>query len=96
MALSFLNPSRSYDKIRESIHFTAHDGMFEIRFFVQVAALLSILPGPVKNEAGYLKAFDTMRDAIHEAARGAYSSGSTNMYTLTPVHFRRHLLPQRG
>ncbi|MHA6646292.1 DUF1488 family protein [Mesorhizobium sp. A623] len=96
MALSFLNPSRTYDKTRRSVHFTAHDGMFEIRFFVEVAALLSILPGAVKDEAGYLKAFDTMRDAIHEAARRAYSSGSTNMYTLTSVHFRRHLLLQKG
>ncbi len=32
MTLEFLNPSRSFDKVRNAIHFIGHDGMFEVRF----------------------------------------------------------------
>ena len=34
MALTFPNQSRSYDEANKQIRFSGHDGMFEVRFFV--------------------------------------------------------------
>ena len=39
MTLEFLNPSRSFDEVRNAIRFIGHDGMFEVPFFVEVEAL---------------------------------------------------------
>ena len=39
MTLEFLNPSRSFDEVRNAMRFIGHDGMFEVPFFVEVEAL---------------------------------------------------------
>ena len=39
MTLAFPNPSRSFDEVRNAVRFIGHDGMFEVRFFVEAGAL---------------------------------------------------------
>ena len=39
MTLAFPNPSRSFDEARNAVLFFGHDGVFEIRFFVEAGAL---------------------------------------------------------
>ncbi|WP_157020365.1 DUF1488 family protein [Mesorhizobium xinjiangense] len=43
MTLEFPNRSRSFDDVRNAVRFIGHDGMFEVPFFVEAAALT--LPG---------------------------------------------------
>ena len=45
MALNFPNPSRSFDAARNGVRFTGHDGLFEVSFLVEAAAL-------AKSESG--------------------------------------------
>jgi len=89
MTLAFLNPSRSFDEARNAILFFGHDGMFEIRFFVDIAALAEGQPrGSRMSEAQYLSAFDAMRASIHDVARKVYSRQRRNLNTLTAADFR--------
>jgi hypothetical protein len=39
LTLAFPNPSRSFDEVRNAVRFIGHDGMFQIRFFVEAGAL---------------------------------------------------------
>ena len=39
MTLAFPNTARSFDEVRKAVRFFGHDGMFEIRFFVEAEAL---------------------------------------------------------
>ena len=88
VTLAFPNPSRSFDEAKNAVRFTGHDGMFEVRFFVEAGALASAaLPGAA-SETGYLSAFDSLRGSIHDAARKAYSQGRRDYYTLTADDFR--------
>ena len=88
MTLSFLNPSRSYDTARQRVHFSGHDGMFEIAFSVEIDALPSTGAGYTAGESHYLAAFDNMRDLIHDVARKAYSGDRKSLYVLTSRDFR--------
>lgn len=86
MTLAFHNPSRSFDDVRGAVRFVGHDGMFEVRFFVEAEALA---PGkPALTEAESLTAFDASRGSIHDAARKAYAHGRRDSYTLTAADFR--------
>jgi hypothetical protein len=86
MTLAFLNPSRSFDEARSAVRFIGHDGMFEVRFFVETDALV---PGkPALTEAESLTAFDASRGSIHDVARKAYTNGHRDSYTLTAADFR--------
>ncbi len=87
MTLAFLNPSRSYDETRRAIRFTGHDGMFEIRFFVDVEVFASLEAGNWPSEAASLLAFDASVEAIHRVARKAYSRDRRDMYTLSVEDF---------
>lgn len=40
MTLAFPNPSRSYDATGKAVRFAGPDGMFEVRFYVEVDALM--------------------------------------------------------
>lgn len=73
MTLNFPNESRSFDARRNLIRFWGHDSALEISFFVQVDALFKLNPQTRNLEAGFLEAFDAVRDRIHEAARKVYS-----------------------
>jgi hypothetical protein len=90
MTLAFPNPSRSFDEARNAVLFFGHDGLFEIRFFVEAGALTisgTALPISGMSEAKCLSAFDAVRTSILEVAREAYSHGRRNYYTLTAADF---------
>jgi hypothetical protein len=91
MTLAFPNPSRSFDEVRNAVRFTGHDGMFEVRFFVEAGALAKSdteLRRTGASESKCLAAFDALRTSIHNVAREAYSHGRRNSYTLTAADFR--------
>jgi Protein of unknown function (DUF1488) len=82
MALSFPNPSRSYDETKHCVRFWAYDESLEIPFFVEEDALCSIDPEATRTEAGILNAFDRHRDRILKAAARVYSRRRKGSYTL--------------
>ena len=89
MTLSFPNPSRTYDEVRNAVRFIGHDGMFEIRFFVEAAALAAAAPqGTRMAETECLSAFDAMRKSIYDVADRVYSRKRRNISTLTADDFR--------
>lgn len=91
MTLAFPNPSRSFDEVRNAVRFFGHDGMFEIRFFVEAGVLAkagATSRGSTASEGECLSAFDALRASIYDVAREAYSHGHLNSYTLTISDFR--------
>jgi len=89
MMLAFPNPSRSFDEVRNAVCFFGHDGVFEIRFFVEAAALAARGSQTLRmSEAKCLSAFDTLCTTIHDVAREAYSHDRQSSYTLTASDFR--------
>ena len=80
MTLEFPNPSRSFDEARNAVRFIGHDGMFEVPFFVEAAAL-SRQRRTERSETDFLTAFDAARSLIHDVAREAYSHGRRTSYT---------------
>ena len=93
MTLGFPNKSRSFDQARKVICFIGHDGMFEIRFFLEAAALAKPggKPGRIEAlEAECLAAFDVARGSIQDVAREAYANanGRRTAYILTAADFR--------
>ena len=71
MTLNFPNPTRSFDEMRNAVCFVGHDGIFEIRFFVEAGALADDggAHGSRMSEAKCLSAFDRLRGSIHDVAR---------------------------
>ncbi|MEY9721042.1 hypothetical protein ABIA22_003532 [Sinorhizobium fredii] len=91
MTLLFPNPIRSLDEKRNAVRFIGHDGMFEVRFFVEAEALViadAELRRSEVSESKLLSAFDALRPSIYAVARKAYSSGRRDSYTLTAADFR--------
>lgn len=87
MTLEFPNRSRSFDEARNAVRFIGHDGMFEVPFFVEAAALAR--PGSTElSQTDCLTAFDAARGSIHDVAREAYSHGRRTSYILTAADFR--------
>lgn len=86
MTLEFPNPSRSFDDVRNAIRFTGYDGMFQVSFYIEAAAL-SLSDGNALSETQCLTAFDADVASIHKAARKAYSRGRRPSYTLTAADF---------
>ena len=89
MALNFPNPTRTFDEMRGAVGFVGHDGLFEIRFFVEAGAL-GTLPPPESDvfEAKCLSAFDEWRASIHKVALKVYAKRRSTSYTLTAADFR--------
>ena len=87
MTLSFPNESRSYDARGNVIRFWGYDSALVIPFFVEVGALHKLYAQTRNGEAGYLEAFDAMRDRIYEAARSVYSRGRRASYLLAAADF---------
>ena len=83
MALNFPNQSRSYDEVHDRIRFIGHDGVFEIAFYVETEALAKTTENLVRNEHGYLAAFDAARGPIERVANKAYSQEKNAMIVLT-------------
>lgn len=87
MALEFINPTRSFDPVRNAVRFVGHDGMFQVGFIVEAAALAQIGHAAL-SEQDFLGAFDRSRASIHDAAREAYSKERRSSYTLTSDDLR--------
>ena len=88
MALTFPNNSRSYDETKHRIRFLGYDGMFEVKFFVEIDALSKAMHKVVAGESALLEGFDSVRDDILDVAQQAYSNGrGKTMYVLTPTDF---------
>lgn len=87
MTIAFVNPSRSFDAVRRVVRFAGHDGMTEVPFTVDVAALTRA--GQVDpSEASMLATFDKALDMIHNVAREAYANSRRTRYDLTAADFR--------
>lgn len=74
MTLEFLNPSRSFDEVRNAIRFIGHDGMFEVPFFVEVEALArspAELRSTEVSEEMYLSTFDAPARPVQWRTRWA-------------------------
>ena len=87
MTLEFPNRSRSFDETRNAVRFIGHDGMFEVPFFIEAAALARTGKTEL-TEAEFLTAFDAVRGSIQDVAREAYSHGRRTAYILTAADFR--------
>ena len=86
VTLDFPNPSRSFDEVRNAVRFIGHDGMFEVRFFVEADALAGPRARTSRTEvteAACLAAFDRARSSIYEVARKLYSRGRQTNYVIT-------------
>lgn len=89
MTLTFPNGSRSYDEKGHRIRFLGYDGMFEVRFFVELDAISKAMAKVIVGERDFLAAFDSLHNAILDVAKEAYSYGrGKNMYLLTAKDFR--------
>jgi len=75
MALSFPNPSCSFDAAKNRVRFWGYDSIIEVSFFVEVGALEKLCPEMTNVEAGFLKAFDAARQRIQQVAARAYAQG---------------------
>jgi hypothetical protein len=81
MALTFPNPSRSYDATRRAVRFWGHENAMEWSFFVTEEALRTLQPA-APDEAGLLGAFDVHRERILAAASKAFARGRKGSYEL--------------
>ncbi|TIR17357.1 MAG: DUF1488 domain-containing protein [Mesorhizobium sp.] len=91
MTLAFPNLSRSFDPERNGVYFIGHDGMFQIRFFIEAEALAKngiALGGKANVETAYLSAFDGLRISIQNVAGRVYARHRRDSYTLTAADFR--------
>lgn len=86
ITLAFPNPSRSFNKERNTVHFVGYDGLIQVLFCVEAPAL-SISGNPAVSEAECLKAFDILRSSILDVAQKVYSRGKNKLYTLTAADF---------
>jgi hypothetical protein len=80
MRLSFPNPSRSFDADKSRVRFWAYDSSIEISFFVEADALKRLCPDMSSAEAGFLQAFDAVRQRIHEVADKVYGRGGKGSF----------------
>lgn len=88
MALNFPNISRSFDDKTRRIRFLGHDGMFEVRFFVDSDAIAGKMKKVIVGERDVLAAFDSLRAQIYETAKKAYQHGKRkDTYVLTKADF---------
>lgn len=80
MTLMFPNGSRSFDRERQGVRFIAYDGMFEVPFLVEAAALIE--GRPAASEDSCLAAFDAARASIRAAALRIYKGRRQNIYVI--------------
>jgi hypothetical protein len=80
MKLIYPNPSRSFDASSSRICFWGYDSTIEISFFVGIDALKRLCPDMSNAESGFLQAFDTALNRIHEVADKVYARGGKRSY----------------
>ena len=85
--IEFPNHSRSYDQTRRAVRFWGYDSAIEASFFIDEGALKRIQPDTLPDESGFLRAFDSNRDAICAAAAKVYVRGSRGSYNLVAANF---------
>lgn len=85
--LAFVNRARTYQPIRGAVCFWANDGPREVTFYVSAGALKQLDVRLKSDETGFLRAFDTHRGAIEDAASNIYRPGSQSSYELDFNHF---------
>ncbi len=88
MAIAFPNSARSYDEPAQRVRFLGHDGMFEIRFLLDVDVLTNGFSSSATSESDYLIAFDRFRTKILDVAKRAYISRSKSPIILKLADFR--------
>ncbi|MCJ8520767.1 hypothetical protein ABID21_003831 [Pseudorhizobium tarimense] len=84
MTLTFPNASRSFDDVRNVVRFTGYDGMFEVRFHLDAAALSAVR----LSASDYLRAFDAARSSIYRVATKLYHPKRGRTYTLSAANLR--------
>lgn len=82
MSLMFPNAARSYDDAKHRIRFLGHDGMFEVKFFIDADVVIRALPHQGANERELLFAFDRMLDKIHVVAARLYKKNARDSITI--------------
>ena len=82
MALQFPNKSRSFDDVKQTVRFHGYDGMFEVRFAIEAAAL-GKKTSAASAERECLDAFDRLRSTIQDAAIKVYKRNRRSGYMLT-------------
>ncbi|MBP0633049.1 MULTISPECIES: DUF1488 domain-containing protein [unclassified Cupriavidus] len=82
MALSFPNPSRSYDESRHGVWFWGYDNAREISFLVDDRVLMNFDAALGSDEAGMLASFDRHRNEILKMAMALYAEGPQTLYLL--------------
>lgn len=87
MALTFPNPSRSYDATRRAVRFWGYDSSMEASFFVSADALQNLQPGMLADEVHCLNTFNSNRDLICAAAAKVYARGNKGSYDLAASDF---------
>jgi hypothetical protein len=85
--INFPNQSRFFDPGRRAVRFWGHDSSMEWSFYVSADALLRIQPDVQRDEAGFLRAFDTNRTLIQAVAARAYARGRKGSYELAETDF---------
>jgi len=85
MRLSFPNPSRSFDASKSRVCFWGYDSTIEVSFFVEAAALTRLCPEMTGADTEYLKAFDAVRNRIHEVADKVYVRDARASYSYVLV-----------
>ena len=81
MRLSFPNESRSFDESNSRVCFWGYDSTIEVSLFVEKDALKKLYPKMSDVEAGFLQAFDAVRDKIYEAANKIYVRDGKGSYS---------------
>jgi hypothetical protein len=81
MRVKFPNPSRSFEADGNQVRFWGYDNVIEIAFFVEEDALKKLCPGMGDTEAGFLKAFDSVRSKIYDVANRVYTQGHKRCFS---------------
>lgn len=87
MSLTFPNRSRSFDETKHGVRFIGYDGMFEVPFLVEAAALQD-KGSTTASEASCLAAFDAGRSSIQDVARRIYSNRRHITYVIRAADLR--------
>jgi len=85
MALSFPNPSRSYNESVHGVRFWGYDKTFEITFFIEEGALLKVNTNTKADEVGFLETFDINLNRIRKLAGKIYSRRRKASYVFSFV-----------
>lgn len=82
MALTFPNPSRSYDAAHDCVCFWGYDNAREISFQVGREVLIHLEPTAAEGEAQLLAAFDKHRIRLLGLALEQFEGGKRNSYRI--------------